>query len=119
MSRNHGSVLLWGYAGLSGRICWICAVGAVAGHVLRYRILPLWFLCVLCGDVNSSTTEVTEDHRGRGLLDFHDFFFFGLAHLFHLFDFVVGELLDLVERALLFVFGDLLVFEGLLDGVVA
>jgi len=31
------------------------------------------------------------------LLEFQHFLFLGLAHLFHLLDFVIGELLDLVE----------------------
>jgi hypothetical protein len=34
----------------------------------------------------------------------HDFFFFGFAHFFHLFDLVVGELLDLLKRFLLIIF---------------
>src|SRR2546426_11190198 len=33
-------------------------------------------------------------------LNFHHFFFFGLAHVFHLLDFVVGEALDLFHGAL-------------------
>src|ERR1035438_4200796 len=53
------------------------------------------------------------------LLELQNFFFFGFAHLFHLLDFVVGEFLDFVERALLVVLGNFLVFQRLLDGVVA
>jgi len=43
-------------------------------------------------------------------LNFHHFFFFGLAHVFHLLDFVVGEALDLFHGALFLVFRNLLVF---------
>src|SRR6185437_457408 len=49
----------------------------------------------------------------------HHFFFLRLAHLFHLLDFVVGKLLGLGAGALLFVFGDLLVLQSLLDGIVS
>ncbi len=48
---------------------------------------------------------------GTRLLELENFFFLALAHLFHLFDFVVGKLLDFVERALLIVLGDFLVFQ--------
>jgi len=51
--------------------------------------------------------------------DLHNFGFFLFCHLFHFFDFLVGELLDLVEGALLLVFGDFFVFGGFLDEVVA
>src|ERR1035438_194252 len=57
--------------------------------------------------------------RATPSLELQHFLFLGLAHLFHLLDFVVGELLNLVERALLVVFGDLLVLHRLLDRIVA
>src|SRR5271154_3948382 len=50
-----------------------------------------------------------------GLLDFHDFFFFALAHVFHLLDFVIGKFLNFFEGALFVVFRDLLVFHRFLD----
>src|SRR5207248_3082204 len=37
----------------------------------------------------------------------HHFFFLGLAHLFHLLDLVVGEPLDLFERAFFVVFREI------------
>src|SRR5689334_17122981 len=53
---------------------------------------------------------VAKDQRPTTvLLNFHHFFFFGLAHVFHLLDFVVGQLLDLPGRALVFVFSDFLI----------
>src|ERR1700691_1746974 len=52
-------------------------------------------------------------------LDLHHFLFFAFAHLFHLLDFVIGKLLDLVDCPLFIVFGDFLVFHCLLDAVVA
>src|SRR5271154_3486009 len=67
------------------------------------------------------------NHRGHReaqskvspLFNLHYFFLFPFAHLFHLLDLVIGELLDLVDGALLIVFGNFLVFHGLLDAVVA
>src|SRR5579883_938576 len=65
--------------------------------------------------------------RGRGgcasprqtrSLDLQDFLFFALRCLVDLLHEAVRHLLDLVERALLFVLGDLLVLEELLDGLV-
>src|ERR1700675_2775111 len=67
----------------------------------------------------SVTTESCDRSLGKmDLLELQHFFFFGFAHLFHPLDFVVGELLDFVEGALLVVLGNLLVFHRLLDGVV-
>jgi hypothetical protein len=62
--------------------------------------------------INSTSAQVGMGGRYRNETsdsDLHHFFLFALAHLFHLLDFVVGELLDLLERLLLVVFGDLLV----------
>src|SRR5260370_12313370 len=62
----------------------------------------------------------TNDQRPTPVLfDFHDFFFFRFAHLFHLLDFVVSELLNLFHGAFFFVFSDLLVLQRFLNGIVA
>src|SRR5208283_4635917 len=53
------------------------------------------------------------------LLEFQHFLLFALAHLFHLLNFVVGELLNFIECAFLVVFGNFLVLNRLLDGLVA
>src|SRR3954463_5106080 len=53
------------------------------------------------------------------LLQLQDFLFLRLAHLFHLLDLVVGQLLNFIEGSLLVVLSDLLVFESLLDSVIA
>src|SRR5215472_7861112 len=53
------------------------------------------------------------------LLQLEHLFLLRLAHLFHFLDLVIGQLLDLVERALLIVFGNLFVLHRLLDGVIA
>ena len=47
---------------------------------------------------------------------FHDFFFLGGREVFDLLGFGVGELFELVERALLVVFADFLLFFQFLDG---
>src|SRR5258708_28107866 len=49
----------------------------------------------------------------------HQLFLFGLRHLFHLFDLVVGQLLDFIEGLALLVFADLFILHRLLDGLVA
>src|SRR5713101_4533919 len=61
----------------------------------------------------SKTAEDT-----RLYLNLHHFLLFAFAHLFHLLDFVVGELLVFFHGALLVVFGDLFVLHRLLDGIV-
>src|ERR1700693_3084208 len=52
------------------------------------------------------------------LLYFHHFFLFSFTQLFHFFDLIIGESLDFVQPTLFFVFGNLLVFHCLLDGVI-
>jgi len=42
--------------------------------------------------------------RPRSGSNLHDFLLFRFAHFFHLFDLVVGELLDLLKRFLLIIF---------------
>src|SRR6267143_3199134 len=71
--------------------------------------------------VKTSTPRVSDhgQRRADGSLDLHHFLLLHLAHVFHLLDLIVGELLDLVEGPLPFVFGDLLVLHRLLDGVIA
>src|SRR6185437_461937 len=54
-----------------------------------------------------------------GPSDLHHFRFLLLAHLFHALDLVVGELLHLVEGALLLIAGDGLVLRCLFDYIVA
>src|SRR5579864_3513356 len=54
----------------------------------------------------------------RTSLNFHDFFFLGFAHLFHLLDLIVSELLDLFQRAALVIFRDFFVFQRLFDLIV-
>src|SRR5690242_14965230 len=49
----------------------------------------------------------------------HHFGFLLFGHLFHALDLFVGQLLDLVEGALLFVLGDLLVLGRLFDQLIA
>src|ERR1022692_1468589 len=53
------------------------------------------------------------------LLDFEDFLFFGPGGLVDFVHVGVGQLLDLVVGPLVLVFGDLLVLEERLDGLVA
>src|SRR5215469_9619944 len=46
----------------------------------------------------------------RCSFNLHHFLLFRLAHVLHLFDFVIGEFLDFRSRAFLFIFGDFFVF---------
>src|SRR5258708_34231315 len=49
----------------------------------------------------------------------HQLFLFGLRHLFHLFDLVVGQLLAFIEGLALLVFAVLFILHRLLDALVA
>src|SRR5258705_9001057 len=64
-----------------------------------------------------TTRRLTTD--ARRLLNLHHFFLFGLAHLFHLLDLVVSQLLDFIHGPLSVVFGNVLVLHRLLDRIVA
>src|SRR5271165_4056905 len=66
-----------------------------------------------------SAADLTFGKLRRALLQLQHFLLFALAHVFHLLDFAVGQLLNFVERALLFVLGNFLVLQRLFDGVVA
>jgi len=67
------------------------------------------FVRYLHGRIPSDATPLFQ-HTGEGaraklaLLELQDFLLFYLAHLFHLLDLVVGELLDFVDGALFVVF---------------
>ena len=80
--------------------------------------LPLWVLPAAraARQINPSkrderTYTKNAPDRKKALrarsLNLHHFFFFALAHLFHLLDFVVGQLLDFIHGPLLVVLGDL------------
>src|SRR5580704_975277 len=64
-------------------------------------------------------TNADAARRWRALLDFEDFFFFGAGGLVDFVHIAVGQLLNLVVGALVFVFGDVFVLEQRLDGLVA
>src|SRR5436305_2173439 len=59
---------------------------------------------------------LTKDQR---LLDLHHFFLLRLAHIFHLLDLTIGELLDFIQGAFLVVLGNFLVLHGLFNSIVA
>jgi hypothetical protein len=69
----------------------------------------LYFSRPFAGETGTLTFKETK-MRQEFLFDLHHFFLFCLAHLFHLLDLAVCELLNLIEGALLVVFGNLLVF---------
>src|SRR5207245_1742677 len=52
-------------------------------------------------------------------LNLHHFFFFGLAHVFHLLDFVVRQALNFIHGAFFVIFRNLLIFYSFLVGVIA
>src|SRR5260370_16764148 len=58
----------------------------------------------------------TVDCRRPNSSDRHDLFFFGRAQILDLLGFRVRQLLQLIQRALLLVFADLLILLQLLDG---
>src|ERR1700734_4572723 len=79
-------------------------------HPLKCERPSTWTAFLFCAEFRRAEPTA---------LDLHDFGFLLFGHLFHFFDFFVGELLDLVEGALLFVFGNLFIFGGFFDEIVA
>src|SRR5437660_5188198 len=78
----------------------------VATAAFSCRLLRITHLAP-CAASSSRIRCPKTDNRPTLLLQLQDFLLFSLAHLFHLLDFAVGQLLNFVERALLFVLGNL------------
>src|SRR5579872_7481968 len=55
--------------------------------------------------------------RSSLILDFHDLFFFGVDERIDILDVLIGQLLELIGSALVFVFRDLVIFEQRFDRV--
>src|ERR1700678_3022101 len=85
-----------------------------AGYWRSAQDLP-W----LCQGLCTNYLREMPSHFPGHCLERQHFLFFALGQLFHLLDLVVGELLQLVQRAALFVFGDLFLLHRLLDHLVA
>src|SRR5215469_12525182 len=100
----------------SAEVCTI--VAKRCGNLGALTKLGAHFWLVL-PEVGVSTRWVRKRRSRSALLQFHHFLLFRLAHLFHLLDLAIGQLLNLIQGALLFVFGNLLVLQRLLDGVVS
>src|ERR1700740_2884539 len=63
--------------------------------------------------------KIVERPDERTLLQLQNFLLFRLAHLFHLLNLVVSQLLNLIQRPLLFIFRNLLILERFFDRVIS